>query len=147
MSDQLPLADRDQRLAAAITDGLLLLGTTLVCLTAWVELTGFRPQSPIQLQGVLVLCGLPFSIVQWVLICRRGQTVGKWRQQIRIEQLDGAPVGFVRGVLLRTWIFLALALVLAVTRLIDCLFIYRADRRCLHDLVAGTRVVRLTPPA
>jgi uncharacterized RDD family membrane protein YckC len=29
--------------------------------------------------------------------------------------------------------------------LADTLMIFRADRRCLHDLMAGTRVVKVRP--
>jgi uncharacterized RDD family membrane protein YckC len=29
---------------------------------------------------------------------------------------------------------------------VDVLFVFRRDRRCLHDLVAGTRVVRTDWP-
>ncbi|PID65180.1 MAG: hypothetical protein CR977_02035 [Gammaproteobacteria bacterium] len=35
------------------------------------------------------------------------------------------------------WIFILLVIV----NLIDYLFIFRKDRRCLHDLIAGTKVV------
>jgi hypothetical protein len=30
----------------------------------------------------------------------------------------------------------------AIFHMVDCLTIFREDRRCLHDHIAGTRVVR-----
>ncbi|MBI3550843.1 MAG: RDD family protein [Elusimicrobia bacterium] len=67
--------------------------------------------------------------------------------------------GFVANVLLRAWLNGLLAfissvivmlpvillggpsVVLPVYALVDALFIFREDRRCLHDFLAGTRVV------
>jgi len=36
-----------------------------------------------------------------------------------------------------------LPLVGKASRLIDTIFIFRENRRCLHDLIAGTRVVKI----
>lgn len=36
---------------------------------------------------------------------------------------------------------LAYSLLTMVVAFVDPLFIFRADRRCLHDLIAGTEVV------
>ncbi|MCY1389879.1 hypothetical protein D9M71_46890 [compost metagenome] len=42
------------------------------------------------------------------------------------------------------WWLLAYVPVIGVLLvMVDYLFIFRADRRCLHDLMAGTRVVQL----
>ena len=57
--------------------------------------------------------------------------------------MDRRP-GFVRGVALRSWVFGALAFIPSVgglAFLADLLHVFRRDRRCLHDLVAGTTVV------
>ena len=62
----------------------------------------------------------------------------------RIVRLDGRPVGFVEAVLLRSWMFGLLGWVPragSFLGLADILFIFRRDRRCLHDLLAGTKVI------
>jgi uncharacterized RDD family membrane protein YckC len=68
-----------------------------------------------------------------------GQTVGKRLLGIRVVDRDGRPIGYYRalGRLLAT---VAAALPLALGLALAGL---RADRRGLHDLLAGTRVVRV----
>jgi uncharacterized RDD family membrane protein YckC len=81
------------------------------------------------------------------LVTSRGQSVGKLLVGIRITRVDGRPVGFVDGVVVRSWVFGIISVIPrnlgAVAALIDVLFIFRRDRRCIHDLVAGTKVVEL----
>jgi uncharacterized RDD family membrane protein YckC len=93
--------------------------------------------------GFLGLLGL--AIYQWVLISRTGQSLGKKWTGIRIELVDGGAVNFTSGVLLRNWVPKLMGIVPylgALFHLVDALFIFREDRRCIHDLIAGTRVVR-----
>jgi uncharacterized RDD family membrane protein YckC len=89
-------------------------------------------------------------LLQSILIAVRGQNLGKLLVGARVVRVDnGAPAGFARGVLLRfalpvSVIFLLnLAFPLGfIFLLVDYCFMFRADRRCLHDLIAGTKVVR-----
>jgi uncharacterized RDD family membrane protein YckC len=63
-----------------------------------------------------------------------------------VNYVDGAKPGFLRAVLLRLWIngiLGSLPYVGSCYGLLDILFIFGADRRCIHDLIAGTKVVRL----
>jgi uncharacterized RDD family membrane protein YckC len=46
--------------------------------------------------------------------------------------------------MLVTSLLSALAGIGWIFALVDALFIFREDRRCLHDFIAGTRVVRAT---
>ena len=81
-------------------------------------------------------------IGQWVLLATQGQTVGKKLVGLRIVRLDtGNNGGFTTNVLLRTWLNGVLCLI-PLYFLADSLFVYREDRRCLHDLIAGTMVVK-----
>ena len=41
-----------------------------------------------------------------------------------------------------TWAITAIPVAGGIFALADLLFIFREDRRCLHDHIAGTRVVR-----
>ncbi len=87
---------------------------------------------------------LMLSMVQWYLIANRGQSLGKMVAKTRSELLDGGAVGFLHGVALRAWIPLAIGFVPpfgGIFGLIDPLFIFGKRRRCLHDLIAGTKVV------
>jgi uncharacterized RDD family membrane protein YckC len=91
---------------------------------------------------------LAISVVNWTLLARRGQTIGKIAAGTRVVMLDGTAAPFTKVVVLRTWVFHFLAYIPGLNRLagivglVDALFVYRADRRCLHDQLAGTKVVR-----
>jgi uncharacterized RDD family membrane protein YckC len=92
-----------------------------------------------------LLGALGIAIYQWVLISRTGQSLGKKWTGIRIERIDGDRLTFGTGVFLRNWVpklIGAVPYLGGIFHLIDALFIYRDDRRCIHDHIAGTRVVR-----
>jgi len=91
------------------------------------------------------LGAIGIAIYQWTLISRTGQSLGKKWTGIRIEKIDGTHVTFGTGVVLRNWVPKVMGAVPylgMLFHLIDSLFIFREDRRCLHDHIAGTRVVR-----
>jgi uncharacterized RDD family membrane protein YckC len=94
--------------------------------------------------GVMVIGLLLVSIYQWYLITTRGQSLGKKWLHIRIVKLDGSMPGFVNGVLLRGWVMSLITNVPyigGIVGLVDPLLIFGQERRCLHDLIASTRVI------
>ena len=83
-------------------------------------------------------------IVQAVLVATTGQSIAKKLLGMRIVQLDGSPIGFVRGVLVRSWALAAITqipVVGGIIALVDALYIFGAEQRCLHDVMAGSKVV------
>lgn len=140
------LAGRDQRLMAAITDGLLQLVSAALGLALASQFFGFSvgdTRSPVVLQLIVYSATLPVSILQWYLVATRGQSVGKILQRIRVERMDGRPVGFKHGVLLRSWVIGVGAILFGCIRIFDYVLIFRDDRRCVHDWLADTKVVKL----
>jgi uncharacterized RDD family membrane protein YckC len=79
------------------------------------------------------------------LLAKHGQTIGKRLVRTRIVSIkDDSILPFGRVVGLRylpLWIIGQVPLLGPLISLIDSLFIFRKDRRCLHDHLAGTRVV------
>ena len=85
----------------------------------------------------------------WLLF-RRGQTVGKWITRIRLVGYGtGETPPIWRLVCIRALFFPMLYLpilypivgLFAILPIFDLAHALRADRRCLHDLVSGTRVI------
>ena len=146
------LADRGTRLGAAIIDTLIL----LVILLPVMFLGGYfstvaaaAAQGQRVGLGVTLLWGLVgfvvFVLVQFVPLNATGQTWGKKILGIRIVDLAGAkpPIGRLLGLrYLPVQAAGAVPLVGPLIGLVNVLLIFREDRRCGHDLVAGTRVVR-----
>jgi uncharacterized RDD family membrane protein YckC len=99
--------------------------------------------------GVLVLLGLlalvVVLIVQFVMLVTRGQTIGKRLLGIRIVKLDTHENGgFVTNIVMRGLVpglIGAVPYIGVVFSLVNILFIFKEDRRCIHDLIAGTIVV------
>jgi uncharacterized RDD family membrane protein YckC len=141
------LASRSTRLGAAIVDGVI--GIAIAFPLMYVSgvwnyvVRGENPPLGLTLaMGALGFLG--FLLIHGYLLMTNGQTVGKKLAGIRIADLNGAVPGFATLILRR---YLPISLVAQIpvagpyVPLLDDLFIFRADRRCLHDLIAGTKVV------
>lgn len=147
-----PLASLWSRLGAAILDGMFnafvavlglfsLIGALKLGVFDARDLTGLFEEMPFE--GILifyfpVLLG---QILQWNLIATRGQSIGKFICCIRIVSMNGRTPGFFFGVVLRDWSRYILGLI-PFFGLIDIAFIFTDSKRCIHDHIAGTRVVQ-----
>lgn len=148
------LADRGTRLGAALIDGLLsvaaalpaglILGFTIYNNTRGNTGVGDLEVMTIGLIALMVLMVFAFMGYQWYLISTTGQTLAKRWLGIQIVRVDGTPLGFVNGVILRSWVMSALSnipFVGFIAALVNPLMIFGEERRCLHDHIAGTRVI------
>ena len=85
-----------------------------------------------------------FLILNGYLLFKRGQTIGKVVVKTRIVDLNGNIPSFGKLIVLRYLIF---ALVSSLIPIIgpfvglEVFLIFFKERRCLHDYIAGTRVV------
>ncbi len=138
-----PLASLWKRFLGRLIDSLLVYGSAF---GIWVLTAHFHPKAPDAFLAGLMnfVFGLPVSIAQWVLIVSRGQSIGKMLLGTRIVRLNGEPLGFVHGVAMRELLLTAMSLPTHAARMIhiiDGAVILGAQRRCLHDMLAGTVVV------
>lgn len=90
-----------------------------------------------------------YVVVQALLLSIRGQTMGKWVARIAIVRFpDGSHAGFARAFLIRYLLMNLLYSVPspigAIIFLTDVMFIFNGPRHCLHDIIAGTQVVRVS---
>jgi uncharacterized RDD family membrane protein YckC len=82
-----------------------------------------------------------YFVVGWGLL---GATPGKWLLGLRVIDHRGRfPIGVSRAVM-RLCAYSVSALTFGIGHLI---MLFRRDRCALHDLLAGTRVVRRPPRA
>lgn len=126
------LATKKQRLGAALLDGFI------VAVPYAIGATDAVP-TPVRLVATLASLGL--LIYQLRLVSQTGQTIGKRFLGIRIVLKEGlVNGGFVVNVVKRGLVNGLLCLVPGYF-LVDSLFVFREDRRCIHDLIAGTCVI------
>ncbi len=152
------LASRGSRLAAHFVDGLATLGVMLPGIVCLVGASTFaenqrrmgRGDNPALVLGALAVMIVPaliLAIYQIVQLSKYGQTIGKRAMKVKIVKVndDSAP-GFVHAWLLRslvTGIIGNLPFGIGVIfSLINILCIFGEDRRCIHDMIAGTKVVK-----
>lgn len=141
------LASRGLRLGGAIIDGIIssavmfpLMYVTGFWQSAMAGAVNFGAQISLSAAGIFV-----FLVLNGYLLSKRGQTIGKRLVGTRIVSFtDGQilPLGRIFALrYLPVWIVALIPFIGNVVLLVDILFIFRDDRRCLHDLIAGTKVV------
>lgn len=145
------------RLGAAMLDnliGFLFAIPAFIVLFAHAASAGDPPNEDEMLVvflGVGLLCSLPLIIWQCIWISTRGQSIGKRILGVRIvKSADCEPPGFVSGILMRAFVpglVGSVPYIGGLFSLVDVLFIFASDHRCLHDMMAGTIVVVGQPPA
>ena len=85
-------------------------------------------------------------VCQIYLLSSQGQTLGKKVVNIRIVKVNTCVNGgFATNVLLRMILNGVLGII-PFYGLVDILFIFRKDRRCIHDFIAGIHMVDSRPP-
>ncbi len=107
--------------------------------------------------GTIAFVGFAaFTAMHGYLLATRGQTIGKWLVGTRIVRADNDAVPTLARTLGLRYGTLAIGVVATFAALvlngailhaftlfgvIDIALVFRRDRQCLHDLIAGTKVV------
>ena len=141
------LASRPRRLAASLLDGCL----AMAVVVPFQIVRGVYANFPHMPKPSLMdqLAGTGIGILAWsafnaFLLQYHGQTIGKRLLSIRIRRIDGQSASLARLIVVRYALFVALGLIPLIgwwLAFLDAIWIFRADRRCIHDLLAGTVVL------
>ena len=135
-----------RRLAAALIDFVAvgIAGLALVILTGAFEDAEDYVGDP--LPRIVTLGFATYFLVNGVLLWRRRQTVGKAALGLVVVVAGTSDPAPLWRLVVRAPFFLALYGVFlgwpGLVALIDQSLIVRKNRRCLHDLICGTQVVR-----
>jgi len=146
-ANQRPLASRLARLGATIVDVIIALAIGLPIGFA----TGYLQRAMEQTAslGEMIVHGaggmILFLMLHGYFLATRGQTIGKIAAGVRIVDYNsGQLLSFGKLIGLRyvpVWLVSAIPFAGGCLGLVDILFIFGNERRCVHDLIAGTKVV------
>jgi uncharacterized RDD family membrane protein YckC len=147
------LADLGKRFLGALIDGLVglvFVGPGYAMMTVGGALSGENNMNALVVIGILLVAvgGLALLGLQIYLLATRSQTIGKYLMKTQIVDVNtGRPADFVHAFLLRmlvNGIISGVPCIGGVYALVDICFIFREDRRCIHDLLASTCVVDIS---
>lgn len=142
------LAERSTRLGAALLDGLIF--GFMVYLPFMLAFTlGLSAASPGGAASAgtwigLVLGGIGFIVWMFFTVKflgENGQSIGKKACKIKMLRTDGSEVSISRVIIGRNIINTILGII-PLYGLIDVLFIFGNARRCVHDYIADTIVIK-----
>jgi uncharacterized RDD family membrane protein YckC len=154
------LADRSTRLGATILDGLMFGLMVYLPVFSGFAFAGLAAGTAAQSRGAaapsapdiswvgpgigLALGLVGFGVWLWFTIKylrANGQSIGKRATRIKVVRRDGSPVSVSRVILLRN-VLNGLLGMIPFYGLIDVLFIFGDARRCVHDHIADTIVIK-----
>ena len=147
----LQLADRGTRLGASILDGLIFgvavyLPIIVAGVLGGVANAGAQAEEP-DMTGLGVGFGVAvIGFIVWLgfnikYMAANGQSIAKKACGIKVVRTDGSRASLSRLIWLRN-VVNALLGIIPLYGLIDALFIFGERRRCLHDYLADTIVIK-----
>ena len=143
-----PLASRWARLGASIIDSVIMM---VVVVPVMYFTGGFdsimegREPGFVYMFGMGILSLIVFFAINYRLLVANGQTIGKKVLDIKIVDLSGNVPSFQPQLLIRYGVYsLSGQIPIAGTifSFVNILFIFTKDKRCIHDLIAKTKVVK-----
>jgi uncharacterized RDD family membrane protein YckC len=142
------LATRTSRVAASLIDLVILMALffPILFITGWLEKN--MAGEEISIWQTLLLSAISigiFLIVNYKLLKNNGQTIGKKILKIRIVANEGGHAEVMNHLLKRYAVYFLpnqIPYFGTLFQLINICFIFREDKRCLHDIIAGTKVIR-----
>lgn len=139
------LASRGARLAAVLLDSILAI---LVLIPLFVSIVVWAPSSEPSPIGLVMLIGsalafLAFVIYQFRLLLRDGQTIGKRVMKIRIVDYQNGTVPSAGKIIGMRYFVNGILGNIPLYPIVDHLLIFGEERRCVHDFLAGTKVVQV----
>ncbi|OGT55674.1 MAG: hypothetical protein A3E01_17075 [Gammaproteobacteria bacterium RIFCSPHIGHO2_12_FULL_63_22] len=144
---QVQLAGRGMRLVGSLIDTVLMLVILVPAMFAggYISsiMSGVEPSFVNQMQWGLIGF-IIFLVVQGFPLYSSGQTWGKKALGIKIVDMQGNKPEFGKLIGLRyltTWVIGLVPVLGTIYQFVNVLFIFGNDRRCIHDKIAGTRVV------
>jgi uncharacterized RDD family membrane protein YckC len=146
-----PLASRWARLGAVLIDMIFV---SIVTLPVAYFAGGFDglsktpPQQPptIYTISITLFNIFVYGLINWSLLKSRGQTIGKYALDIKIIHINGSLLKPEHIILKRYLPFVLIPIIPiigGVISIIGNLLIFGEEKRCLHDRIALTRVVKI----
>jgi uncharacterized RDD family membrane protein YckC len=144
------LATLGERFLGALVDGLILLPVVIPVYfltgVSAAAASGAKPGFLITAFNTILIAVIAIAI-QYTFLKATGQTIGKKVMKTRIATPEGNKPEMPN--LLKRYGFMYLLGIIPVggviISLVDSLMVFKADRRCLHDLIGDTKVVKLRP--
>jgi uncharacterized RDD family membrane protein YckC len=139
------LAGRGARLLAVIVDGII---SAAIVIPIWIWGFGrplFEPMGLLDTALYLLFAFGVYLAINGTLLARHGQSIGKRLLGIRIVRNDGSQAGLLRLFGLRyaaNTTVMMIPLLGLVYALADSLAIFGQQKKCLHDHIADTRVIK-----
>src|SRR4030095_6894367 len=128
------------RFVAVLIDGVVLLVAQGILFSAGWMVSGGSTGGGMTVKGVVNLFGTLLGAAYGIIFhCLGGQPLGKMALQIKVVSMDGGPLTFGQAAGRYFATFLS-AIILCIGFIMAGI---RTDKRALHDLLAGTRVIRL----
>ena len=151
MSVELSLAGRGRRFTATLIDVVLVpvAAILLMLATGVLEHAEDWSAGAMPVMRMLALAVISYLILNLWLLWKRGQTAGKAIMGVEIVTAKTGEKAPLWRLVIRALFFPTLYLIVspytAILPLADQAFIFGRQRRCLHDLICGTSVVRRRP--
>jgi uncharacterized RDD family membrane protein YckC len=86
-----------------------------------------------------------FLMLNGSFLANYGQTIGKKLMKIKIVDMEGNNLGLIKLYSLRYLsfsLFSQIPVAGGLISLLNILFVFGKERRCLHDRLAGTQVIK-----